>query len=1175
MNLLWKTMKSTVVRLLCVLLFGFLISVTSVERALASSINSVNSVQQETKRKIEGVVKDQSGETLIGVSVVVEGTTVGTITDLDGHYNIEVTGEKRTLVFSYVGYTTQRVAADKNLINIVMSEDNITMKEVVVVGYGAQRKENLTGAVASINVEKTLGSRPIADVGRGLQGTVAGLTVTLPSSEVGSDPSIKIRGAIGSIEGDTKPLILLDNVEIPSIQMVNPDDIESISVLKDASSTSIYGSKGAYGVVLITSKKGSRIESVSVTYSNNFSWQTSAKELEMAGVEGLRYSLDAQRNRKTPAAAGTFWRVDEESFPKILEWQEKYAGKVGKNDPVLYGRDWYMGSDGLMRGLRIYNPMDMMIEEWTPTQTHNLSIGGRSNKTTYNIGLGYMDQSGMLKPAKHDDYKRYNASFNIASELNKYLTVRAGAIYSDRNKRYAAIAAPETSDPWLSIYRFSMLYPMGVEENGMPVRSSYYEAAEANTANIQNTYTSINLGATVNFTQDWDLVFDYTHSNTQLQQNDPIRMYTAKNVWQAAVPWLDENGNRVFVDENGMVTTEGGMEAYTFNPVDYIVYGVNNSSLKRKTRITKGDVFNVYSTYNLKLGANAEHVFKFMAGMNRVTMKWTQHISKQNDLLDYDNPQFEFATGEEFAYGTDATGAGQYWEGQLGFFGRINYVYDSKYLLEANLRYDGSSKFPKRLWWRAFPSFSAGWVVSNEKFMEPVSPVLSFAKLRGSWGSIGDQAVPNSLYVPSINPVSGSSGAATWIGVDGRPWSPYSTPKAVQADVTWQTVEHLNLGADLRFYHDKFGVTVDWYQRDTKNMLMSGAALPYSFGTTEPKGNFGNLRTRGWEISVDFNHRFRNGLGISVTGMFHDGSTFITKGPDHNIPWENRNIGDSYYTGRRYGDIWGYVTDRLYQKDDFVYNDDGSIKQVTIIMDGVSKQSNMLVGDNPVYQTDLESGEVAIFHPGDVKFVDINGDGYITPGKSTLGDPGDRKVIGNTTPRYEYGFRLGLDYKGFDASIFIQGVGKREMWGSGQLAIAGYNAKDGAMPLEFATNYWTEDRTDAFYPRAWDLLGENTGYSMRVQTRYLLDMSYTKIKNITFGYSLPANLLKRVYLSKARIYVSLENFFTFDNLRGLPIDPEVVSGQSMFTTGNNYNQGRTGVGTPAFKSASVGVQLSF
>lgn len=369
---------------------------------------------------------------------------------------------------------------------IILKEDSELLQEVVVVGYGTQKKANLTGAVATVDVNKTLDSRPIADIGRGLQGAVAGVNITIPTGEVGSDPLIKIRGQVGSISGNNTPLILLDNVEIPSIQMVNPNDVQSISVLKDAASSSIYGSKAAFGVILITTKSGAQSDKFEISYSNNFSWQDPAKKIEIGGIEALQYTLDAQTNRREPMPAGGFWRISPESLEKAIEWQNLYGGKVKWNDPVVYGRDWfYDGKDKY--GYRLYDGAKAMIKNWTPTMTHNLSVNGKSGKTSYNIGLGYLDQSGMSKTAKKDDFKRYNASVSVTSEINKYITVRASSIYSDRNKRYPGIGNT-TADPWLYLYRWSPLMPMGVTENGNPLKEPTYEMAAANTDNLQNKY---------------------------------------------------------------------------------------------------------------------------------------------------------------------------------------------------------------------------------------------------------------------------------------------------------------------------------------------------------------------------------------------------------------------------------------------------------------------------------------------------------------------------------------------------------------------------------------------------------------------------------------------------------------------------------------------------------------
>lgn len=1121
---------------------------------------SLRVTEQLQTQIVYGLVVDVNGEPVIGASVVEKGTTNGGITDINGKFTLNVKPGS-TLQISFVGYQTQEVKATKT-VKVVLKEDSELLSEVVVVGYGTQKKANLTGAVATVDVNKTLDSRPIADIGRGLQGSVPGVNITIPTGEIGSDPLIKIRGQIGSISGNNTPLILLDNVEIPSIQMVNPNDVQSISVLKDAASSSIYGSKAAFGVILITTKSGAQTDKFEVSYSNNFSWQDPAKSIEIGGIEALQYTLDAQINRGEPMPAGGFWRISPESLEKAIEWQKQYGGKVKWNDPVVYGRDWYYdGKDKY--GYRLYDAAKAMVRNWAPTMSHNLSVNGKSGKTSYNIGLGYLDQSGMSKTAKKDDFKRYNASVSVTSELNKYLTVRASSIYSDRNKRYPGIGNT-SADPWLYMYRWSPLFPMGVTEHGNPLKEPSYEMAASNTDNLQNKYYNVNLGFTLNITKNWDVKFDYTYDRQTSETNSSVTQYEAGATWYAPTAWI-ENGSQVFVNEQGERVDTGGMPAYRF-PVEkyYNSSGPGASQVGYQNKSVDNNTFNIYTTYNLELGAEKEHAFKFMVGMNRVTSKWSSHKGWKTNLIDLTNPQFPLASGDQFIEGD------RNWEAQLGFFGRLNYSFEDRYFLEANIRRDGSSKFPKNLQWRWFPSFSAGWVFTNESFMKPVENILSFGKFRASWGSIGDQTVSNTLYKAIL-----ADGQSSWLDGSGNKMPLYGTPSLVDSDISWQEIETLDFGVDLRFFKNKFGVTFDWYRRDTKNMIIEGESLPVTLGATAPKGNYGSLRTKGWELSADFTHRFSNGLGINVMASISDATTYITKGADYLTPWEDRKLGTTYSTGRRYGDIYGFVTDRLFQKEDFVYGADGQIEKITVIYNGTAHTTNKQSSPYPVYQVHYEDNNKLIFAPGDVKFVDLDGDGYITPGTGTNGNPGDQTVIGNSTPRYEYSFRLGADYKGIDFSIFFQGIGKRQIWGSGQLAIPGYNAKEGALPKTFTTDYWTEERTDAFYPRAWNLGGSNTGFSMQKQSRYLLDMSYLRIKNITLGYTFPENLLSKVYISKARLYMSLENFFTFDKLNGLPIDPEAISGYSMFRSDSNYNLGRTGMGTPVFKTLSCGVQLTF
>lgn len=590
---------------------------------------SLRVTEQLQTQIVNGLVVDVNGEPVIGASVVEKGTTNGGITDINGKFTLNVKPGS-TLQISFVGYQTQEVKATKT-VKVVLKEDSELLSEVVVVGYGTQKKANLTGAVATVDVNKTLDSRPIADIGRGLQGSVPGVNITIPTGEIGSDPLIKIRGQIGSISGNNTPLILLDNVEIPSIQMVNPNDVQSISVLKDAASSSIYGSKAAFGVILITTKSGAQTDKFEVSYSNNFSWQDPAKSIEIGGIEALQYTLDAQINRGEPMPAGGFWRISPESLEKAIEWQKQYGGKVKWNDPVVYGRDWYYdGKDKY--GYRLYDAAKAMVRNWAPTMSHNLSVNGKSGKTSYNIGLGYLDQSGMSKTAKKDDFKRYNASVSVTSELNKYLTVRASSIYSDRNKRYPGIGNT-SADPWLYMYRWSPLFPMGVTEHGNPLKEPSYEMAASNTDNLQNKYYNVNLGFTLNITKNWDVKFDYTYDRQTSETNSSVTQYEAGATWYAPTAWI-ENGSQVFVNEQGERVDTGGMPAYRF-PVEkyYNSSGPGASQVGYQNKSVDNNTFNIYTTYNLQLGAEKEHAFKFMVGMNRVTSKWSSHKGGKQILL--------------------------------------------------------------------------------------------------------------------------------------------------------------------------------------------------------------------------------------------------------------------------------------------------------------------------------------------------------------------------------------------------------------------------------------------------------------------------------------------------------------------------------------------------------------
>jgi TonB-linked SusC/RagA family outer membrane protein len=1117
------------------------------------------------EKKITGTVRAaENYEPLAGVTVQLLKTSKSTTTDASGNFSIAAS-PGQVLQFTYVGFTTQEITiGTENSISLSLRQNLESLNAVVVVGYGTQKKANLTGAISTVDINKTLGGRPIADVGRGLQGAASGLSVTIPSGEVGSDPIIKIRGQLGSLQGGSSPLILLDNVEIPSIQVVNPNDIESITILKDAASASIYGSKAAFGVILITTKKGSKGGKPQINYTNNFSFQNVWKDLKMANINAMKYTLLAAERIAVTTPTGAFYRIDRESYERALDWHKTYGTTIGPNDPTVYGRDWYVKT-GLKMGLRTYDPYDYMVNEWAPTQNHNLSVGLTQGKTSINLGLGLLDQSGMMKPAKSDQFTRHNVSLKISSDLNKYLTIRGGALYSRRNKEYAYASNSTTADPWYYLYRWSPTYPLGIDENGDLIRSPYSEITSANTANILRNYANYSLGATVNITNNWKVDFDYTFSNQEELWKRPGTRFTARDSWSAPVIRLNGSNDTVYVNNAGQPvakTAPGAMPAFDLSLNTYTPPGSNPDHLYRSSENFYSHTINAYSTYNLNI--KKDHALKFIVGVNRVTATTEWQSSQITGLLNISNPQFPFGTG------TQTVAGGKAWEGQIGYFSRINYAFQNKYLLEGNLRYDGSSKFPEFLWWRWYPSVSAGWVASEENFMQWAKPVISTLKFRASWGSIGDQTVPNSLYLPVM-----ANGQSAWIGGNGTRLFYVGSPDAIDANIQWQDIVSKNIGVDAGLVKNKVNVSFDVFERKTDNMIVPQEGIPLTFGIGAPLGNYGALSTKGWELTVDFVHRFQNGLGINLRGNISDAKSILTS-------YGSGTQVTSNYNGKDIGEIWGYRTDRLYQMEDFELDANGKPILITLTATESSlnagKQAYKLKtstdGKKPIYQPFLQNSSNFRFGPGDVKFRDLNGDGEISNGKGTLSDHGDLEVIGNSNARYEYGFRLGADYKGFDISAFFQGVGRREIWGDGMLAIPGYNSSDGAMPEAIAGNFWTPDNPGAYYPAAYNNGVSNNTNNMQIQDRYLLNMAYTRLKNFTLGYTLPQSLTNKIKMTSLRAYVGLENFITWDHLGDLPIDPETISGYSMWNT-SNYNSGRTGMGVPAFKSVSFGLQVYF
>ena len=1069
---------------------------------------------------VSGHVTDQQGEALIGVSVMVEGSTNGTITDFDGNYQIDAPQNGR-LVFSYVGYVTETVRVQgSRIVNVTLKEDNKLLDEVVVVGYDTQRKANLTGAVASVSVSDQLEGRPITNVGTGLQGATPGLTITQSSGRIGQTPTFRIRGAVGTFlnESGSQPLILVDGVEISDISMINSDDIQDISVLKDAASSSIYGTRAAFGVILITTKKGAQSQSkFNVRYSNNFSWATPTVLPKVAkSYESAQMVLDA---RKRDVPGSTIVRcngglvITQDAIYKMEDWETVY-GNVDLGPEMKLGRDFEIIS-GDTYFYRSWNAADEYVKKYSFSQQHNISVGGTANKTNYYLGLGYMGQDGVVK-VNPDKYSRYSVDFSVDTEVFKWLSVRSKLLYAHTDLETPFNFGSASYDALYYLYRWPANMPYGTYK-GKPFRNSVTETAAANMDSNLKDYMRASIGTTFRFYKDLSLDIDYTYN----LDNQSITQRGGK-----VGGWDFWNGGLVLSD-NWAGSNRDKVDKYIY----LRNYHAGNAVLRYK------------HTWN------DAHKFSAFAGMN-IEYKEVDYVNaEKRDLLDQTKPEVSLAVGDQFIYGSHTSWA------IMGFFARVNYSYKDRYLIELNGRVDGSSRFPTNQQWGFFPSGSLGWVASEETFWDALKPWWSFAKLRASYGSVGNQDIGNNRFRAIM-----SSTNSGWI-VDKTNELTFTMPTALADGFTWETIKTIDAGFDFRFFNDDLGLSFDWYRRINDGMVVGGAELPSTFGASAPYQNAAQLTTNGCELALDYHHKFSNGLKINATFNFADAFTLVTKHPRK----ATSLIDGSNYEGKEYGEIWGFETDRLFQEDDFHTEVVGG-KEVLVLNEGIASQEYFEKSS-----VGKEGSSAYKYGPGDVKYKDLDGDGKITWGSKTVADHGDLKRIGNTTPRFEYNFRIGLEWKGVDLSLFFQGVGSRQYWATGTMMIPGWNFSEGVF-YEHQTDYWTPENTDAFYPRLTEMNqpGQYSAgsFNFLCQTRYLLDMSYLRLKNITIGYSLPQNVLRKMHFEKFRVYASFENVAEIDHLGNYPVDPETAT-----STGDG---GAMGWGRiyPFTRQMSFGMQIA-
>ena len=1088
----------------------------------AMSLISINAMADPIS--VVGKVVDANGEPLVGASVTEAGTSNGTITDLDGAFVLSV--EKNvTLHVSYVGYKDQDVRAHKDMV-VMLREDTQVLDEVVAIGYGTQKKANLTGAVTTVDVSKTLESKTESDVAKALQGAVPGLTITNTTGDLDADPTVVIRG-IGTLSnnGTSSPLYVVDGVPVENLSYLNPNDIESISVLKDASSTAIYGTRAAFGVVLVTTKTAKTAEKVSVTYNNNFAWSRATALPDYPSVYAQAVAMSEAKGYLGERAELFGMYVDEEAYQtKAQEWLDwaKTQGWENNKSPyreMIYGLDY--DENGFYAD---WDVAGIFFNDATPSQNHNLSVSGNSGKTNYYMSLGYNHQQGILNfnPDKMD---KFNATVNLSTKVNKWLEVGARFNMQHRNYTYPENRVGGYSNLWRWGSFFGPWGYLKDEEgqiyDGYTFLGGLKEAGEAYKKRMNlraGGFIKLNLAKGLTFNGDY--TFTYRAGNE-------------KAIGMPAKYQVDTWSPGKFGKD-----WSSAIDPY---PTD--------SYITQKNSHYYNHVANMYFNYNGSWKGNNLNV---MVGANIDKDEYEYLTLTRNNMQNVNMPEMILTS----AYKSYDQAHSH--NGSLGIFARINYDYKGIYLFELSGRADASSKFPSNQQWGFFPSGSVGYRISEEPYFQEAKNYVSNLKVRASYGTIGNQEIGSNMFLETMDKYTNS---VNWIGSSNVLYDYFEQPKMVSPYLTWETIATTNVGIDLGFFNNDLNVNFDWYQRDTKDMLAPGKELPTVLGTSAAFENVGSLRVRGWELNIDWRHVFHEAGDLALHANFNlaDYKATITN-------WDSNNLVNTNYTGKEVGEIWGFETDRYFTPEDF--NADGSYKA------GIADQ------------TLLEGSEKFNFGPGDIKFVNQNDDDVIDWGDGTVENHGDLVKIGNSTPRFQYSFRLGAEWKGLDIDLFFQGVGKREMWSPSAFVMPMMRTADVTIYAN-QMDYITKDeieagniRQDADYPRIFP--GNNSSITSSSilgigcnnyvpQDKYLINMAYLRLKNLTVGYTLPQKWTRKATIEKVRIYASFNNLADLINHTAkYGFDPEVSQGRegAVFA---NAAYGRT---TPLMRSYSFGLQIT-
>ncbi|MBS9525640.1 TonB-dependent receptor [Litoribacter alkaliphilus] len=980
-------------------------------------------------RQVEGVITDESGEGIPGATILLKGTDIGTASDIDGNFTLDVPNSQSVLVFSSIGFRSVEVPVEnKNRIDITLSAELSSLEEVIVVGYGTTKKDNLTGAINEIG-EKAIEGKPVTNAYQALQGESPGLVIQQGTSEPGSMPQINIRG-LSTMSGNT-PLIVIDGV-IGSLNNVNPNDIESVSVLKDAASAAIYGSRAANGVILVTTK---------------------------AGKEGKpKFTYSGQVGIQQPT-----------NFPKIADSWE-YA--TMRNEALVNSRMAPAFSPEQILDFKENGPnvshYEALFKDQAIQSNHNLSVSGSQDGLNYMMSVGYMDQESLFRGPDYG-HQRYNFRINLDKQVNEKIKIGGRVSYARNNIK---------SHAWWTEWLIEPSVRMPPIYNIVDANGNYTLSSGSN----GNPLAQLEQGGARNSQNDEAL------GNVSIEY-EPIQNLLIKGVM------------------GGNITSNLTQEFR--RAIEYAYPGGGNNQNSVSNQYNRSIYLNPYLTASYSKNLSDKHDFDFMLGASSESFR-TDFFGVAG--LDVPGNEYGVIDNVSELQQSETYGSGHEWAIQ-SFFGRVNYRFQDKYLLEGNLRLDGSSRFSSENRWGIFPSVSAGWILSKEDFFAPIEEIVSFAKIRASWGQLGNQDIGDLYGHQSLVNIQSNVYAFGGVPVPG---SYYSVSNPFR---TWETSTMANLGLDLAFLDRKLSVGFDVFDNLTENILLQ-LPVPAAYGLGQPIQNAGVVRNRGWEVSVDYR--------ISTGSV------------NHGI---NMNLSDS----------WNEVVDL--RGREFINGTDVQ----TILREGFPMNSYFALRSDGYFNSheEIANSATPIFatsvQPGDLKYVDRNNDGQIDY-------ENDRFVLGNSFPRYTFGFTYSAAFKGFDFSIFIQGVGERHQWIRGEIVEAFHNNNEGPV-FERHLDRWTPNNHDALYPRL--TVGTESVNNAARSDFYIFDARYLRVKNVQLGYTIPTTLMSHVGLSQARIYLTGLNLLTFSPM-DIGVDPESFGGAA--------NNGRV---YPVSRVFSMGLDVNF